>query len=466
VTDVLPPALAALARVPSPVTWDAVADRAATGRAAPIPLVDPPGRSRWPRRAVAAAAAVLVAVGVAVWPDGDGQDVRIVPTPTPPATEPTTPEPPPTTDPPPAPSTPVVPGTEPDGARIKAVTEVTDDGRYLVWGGYVRRPDGSYGERTRVDGFAVDVATGSVVAIPPAPIEPAHGNLGVWTGTELVVWTMYPLVCSAGCDLPPEAAAWDPATGTWRAIAAPPAAVTQPGTDAVWTGEEVVTVGGEGDAVGAAYDPGTDTWRDVPGVPVEVGGGRGLTLVATGAEVVAWVDPGYGPEDPDHDAGFRWAPGDDAWTPLPDLPEGSRTTQGSAVWTGEDLVVWGMPSGLADRLRTPDGAGDLVAGIGARWRPGDDTWRPVAASPAAPSPLGAEPFGSQSLAVDPATGRVLVVPLDLGQGALRPTYLYDAGTDEWSDAGPALGGYAPDLLVTRGTILQPDATTPVAAPLP
>ncbi|HEU5149953.1 MAG TPA: hypothetical protein VFU19_05620, partial [Iamia sp.] len=386
-TDTLSPALAALARVPSPVTWDEVAARAASGPSAPIPLVDPPGRSRWPRLAVAAvAAAVLVVAGMAVWPDDDpGQDVRIDPTTTPVAPEPTDPAGPT------APSTPGEPWTEPDGTRGTAVIAATDDGRYLVWGGY----DRTYADRNRIDGFVVDVATGAAVVIPPAPIAPGYGNLGAWTGTELVVWSSYELVCSAGCDEDPQAAAWDPATGAWRTIAAPPAAVTQPGTDAVWTGEEVVTLGGQGEAVGAAYDPDDDTWRDVPGLPTELGGGRAVDLVWTGDEVVAWVgDVEYGTGDPGGtivDRGYRWAPGDDAWTPLPDLPDGFRTDVGSVAWTGDELVVWGMPTGVGDLLRSPTGRTEQVAGVGARWRPGDDAWRPMAPSPAAPAVLGDEP---------------------------------------------------------------------------
>lgn len=463
-TDTLTPALAALARVPSPVTWADVADRAAAGPSAPIPLVDPPRRPRWARLAVAAAAVVLAAAGVAIWPDDGGQDVRVGPTTTPVASDPTVP-----TEPtePTAPSTPGEPWTEPDGTRGTAVTAVTDDGRYLVWGGY----DRSYGNRNRVDGFAVDIATGSAVVIPPAPIEPGYGNLGVWTGTELVVWSSYELVCSAGCDEDPEAAAWDPATGDWRTIAAPPAAVTQPGTDAVWTGEEIVTIGGHGVSVGAAYDPVADTWRDVPGVPASLGGGRGLTLVWTGDEVVAWIDdvehgePSARPGGAIVDRGYRWAPGDDDWTPLPDLPEGFRTGMGSVAWTGDELVVWGMPTGVADLLREPGGQAEPVAGVGARWRPGDDTWQPMAPSPAAPAVLGAEPSGSQSLTVDPATGRVLVVPLG-DWGSARPAYVYDAATDEWSATGVALGSYDSDLLIGDGKVLQPDANDPIAADLP
>lgn len=92
----------------------------------------------------------------------------------------------------------------------------------------------------------------------PSPLSPRHGSLGVWTGDELVVvGGLVGFICppTADCatDGEPsaEAAAYDPATDTWRTLPDAPAPVADPGPfggsgDAItWTGEEVVVVRGE-----------------------------------------------------------------------------------------------------------------------------------------------------------------------------------------------------------------------------
>lgn len=73
----------------------------------------------------------------------------------------------------------------------------------------------------RADGFAVDLGTGAVSAIPVAPIDPRSGATGIWTGTELIV------CCGTGQadGFTPDtrsAAAWNPATAEWRTLARPP----------------------------------------------------------------------------------------------------------------------------------------------------------------------------------------------------------------------------------------------------
>lgn len=89
----------------------------------------------------------------------------------------------------------------------------------------------------------------------------------------------------------------------------------------------------------------------------------------------------------------------------------------------------------------------------------------------APSPQGAgDGFegtqGSQALAADTTTGRIVVHPLDLGGGIEeRAAYLYDPMTDTWAFAGFSLGGYAPPVSFDAGLVLRPDATSPVIGPI-
>jgi hypothetical protein len=381
------------------------------------------GRRR-PARLVALVAAGSLAAGIVavVALDDDGRprdEVRSEP-PTSPPTDPTTASTGPVT---------TVAGTS--TLRTFPVVAVTDR-EYLVWGGEAGSEDA-----VRADGFAVEVASGAIRPIPPAPIDPRSGATGVWTGRELIV------CCGTGTadGYPREtrsAASWDPATGRWEALATPPASIARSYPAAVWTGEVMVVLA-TGPAV-VTYDPATDRWAEAPTPPsIE----RIPEAVWTGSEVVLW-NPAYG-----GDRGWRWVPGQSSWTPLPDLPEGARTVLGSMAWTGAEVVVWGQSTD------------DEAMATGARWRPGDGGWRPVRPSPRGPVD---DPYngtsGSQALTAT-ADGRVVVRDIDDDQ-----LYLYDPRTDRWSDAGLALAGWNPDVTVVDRRVLVPDQARPIIGTLP
>lgn len=435
-TDALDTAIDALGRVPSPLRWDHVTSRPAATSVGPSAAPSSPRRSRRPLVAVAAAVVLLVAGAAVVLTtdDDDGDQVHTEPGPsTSPTTSTTT-----------APTTTAPTSTARTARGQTVVTAVTDEA-YLVWGG----EDGT-SELDRVDGFSVDLEHGTVSEIPNAPISPSDGGAGAWTGTELVVWS----------TVAPQAAAWDPFAREWRSVATPRNAGTS-GEAAVWAGDRIVAVGRDGSA---SYDPATDVWTEIPSVPGLPTSGRFVDLVWTGEEVVAWVPNAFGgpytPEGEDvlADRGWSWAPGDAEWAPLPDLPPGSRTSLASITWTGTQVMAWGTST-------TRDDSGSDV-GVGALWEPGDDDWSPVA-----PSPQGrGEGFegtqGSQALAADPTTGRVLVHPLDLGGGiGDRDDYFYDPGTDTWAYGGPLLDGYSPVVSYHDGLILRPDPVSPRLGPL-
>jgi hypothetical protein len=422
--DPLAAPLASLARVPVPVTWDDVERRLRE----PAPLPRPETR----RRVVAAAVGVALAAACAfvLWPRPEHRSVT---------TEPATP---PTTGATATPTT--APATRSE--RTFPVTALAGE-HYLVWAGEAGVNDTS----VRADGFSVDLGTGAVSPIPPAPIDPRSGAAGVWTGSELIV------CCGTGeADGFPadtrSAAAWDPEAGEWRRLAAPPEGIARSYPAAVWTGEAMVVVAPG--AAAASYDPASDTWAAIPAPPLN---GRLPEAVWTGSEVVVW-DSVYGPgrvprDGAVADRGWRWAPGAPAWTPLPDLPPGARTALGSVGWTGTELVVWGESNA------------EEGVGVGARWRPGDGEWRPVSRSPQGPVDPYDGTAGSQAVVSDPAGGRVLVRALDPGDAGPAPLYAYDPGRDRWSDTGVAVPGYHPRLDVAGDRLLVPDEAAPIAARL-
>lgn len=214
----------------------------------------------------------------------------------------------------------------------------------LMWGGgfMYRAPDGSAHA-----GAAVDLA-GRIEPLPPAPIPVRWWHQSVWTGEELVVF-------GGGRDTlgRRDGAAFDPATGTWRKL--PRAPVGGYANSLVWTGAEMITWGGVRTfpgrptgsprgfvADGAAYDPASGTWRELAPAPLDARGWH--TAVWTGTEMIVWGGMAE-PRSDCYDCGYpddaaAYDPATDTWRTLPNGPLAGRVEH-SAVWTGEEMIVYG-----------------------------------------------------------------------------------------------------------------------------
>jgi hypothetical protein len=179
----------------------------------------------------------------------------------------------------------------------------------------------------------------------------------VWTGKEMIVWGGYGGVCESA-----EGAIYDPAADKWRPMTTTGAPHPRNNHSAVWTGTQMIVWGGSNNRPNAAsYDPAKDAWyaiseteapapRVTPamfflpddGVP---GAGR-MLLWSGGYEAPATTG-----------AIYDFVP--DKWgvvAPFPSVPKAPnygapRTT----VWTGTEMLAWDVD--------------DLVAGVGARYRP-------------------------------------------------------------------------------------------------
>ena len=432
--DQLARSLDALNRLPVDLGWDDV-ERHLTDDTTSLPESrrSRRGRSLWVVAVVASAAAVIALI--VVRSDGPSDPIRTGPSQAPGRT---TDLPSDTGSTESGPTT-TAPATRSD--RTLPVTAMTDD-EYLVWGGEAGDNDVS----ARVDGFSVDLRSGAVSPIPTAPVDPRSGAAGVWTGSELIV------CCGTGqADGFPfdtrSAAAWNPASGEWRLLAAPPDDLARSYPAAVWTGGLMVVIA-PGPAV-ATYDPATDSWSSAPAPPML---DRLPSAIWTGSEVILWdARMGSGHVPPDGavaDRGWRWAPGGDAWQPLPDLPSGSRTQLGSIAWTGSEVVVWG------------ESIAEEGVGVGARWRPGDGSWKPMAASPEGRVDAFDGTPGSQTLVADHENERVLIRALE-GGDVVPPLYIYDPSTDRWTATDLVVPGYHPPLEMANGVLYSPDQDAPI-----
>ncbi len=208
----------------------------------------------------------------------------------------------------------------------------------------------------------------SFVRFEDVPLNRLWGDSVVWTGREIIVWGGQP---EAGAEPNTGGAAFDPGTGKWRSIGAPPTG-TRFGHTAVWTGDRMIVWGGfiqvddEGSfryrrvfADGAAYDPELDQWTAIPDAPIgqeqaPVALWTGSEMIILGAQIVlpgAHVFPGaQGSNEVTALSAAAFNPDTGSWRLLPDLPvtpvETTRLGSLSAVWTGEAVVASGAAIGV------------------------------------------------------------------------------------------------------------------------
>lgn len=217
----------------------------------------------------------------------------------------------------------------------------------VYWGG-----ESQYGDEVHGDGAAFDLATGEWRPLAPGPLWARAGAVAVWTGAEVLVW---------GGDRAagPEGAAYDPSRDDWRTLPDSPLDTRVP-VGAVWTGAEMIVWGSvsrTASAVdGAAYDPRADRWRELPPAPFAL---NEATMAWTGDELVvvgARLD-GNNWSDTEHARGAALDPATSEWRVLPSYPFSPQAS--TAVWTGEELVVWDY------ELRS------------AAYDPASDRWRPL-----------------------------------------------------------------------------------------
>jgi N-acetylneuraminic acid mutarotase len=198
---------------------------------------------------------------------------------------------------------------------------------------------------------------------------PRVKHTAVWTGTEMLVWGG-----EAGAPLN-SGARYNPTTDTWTPITSINAPAVRTRHTAVWTGSEMIVWGGVGAYVpvgtaslstGGRYNPSTDTWTATNTINAAQARG-GHTAVWTGQEMIVWGgDDGFNI----FDTGGRYNPALDQWTAISTTNAPEARVGHTAVWTGSEMTVWGGTS-CCQYLNT-----------GARYNPAVDTWTPTDAASA------------------------------------------------------------------------------------
>lgn len=192
---------------------------------------------------------------------------------------------------------------------------------------------------------AAQLKGGSWSRLPPAPIAARADVIGVWSGTELLVWGG---ASGPGrTDLHADGAAYNPRTKRWRVIPPAPLNGRTAAAAHAWTGQELVVWGGydrirEGDSHvvgdGAAYNPSTNAWRMLP--PGPLGPRSDAVAIWTSKELI--IVGGHRGDGRANPGGAAYDPATDQWRllPTPSLPAGHDVSYPFTVWTGSRLMVW------------------------------------------------------------------------------------------------------------------------------
>lgn len=172
--------------------------------------------------------------------------------------------------------------------------------------------------------------------VPAGPLTPRHHAAALWTGTEvLVIGGAGDTPCPAGADcvaprsLLSDGAAYDPSARTWRPIAPAPGPIWA--TEPVLAGDTVYVHSRGRNVVTTtllAYDLAADRWTTPPPPPA----GQD-SLAAAGDHVVAYAN-----SHENGATGTGYVLTDGRWTPLPRDPLGPGFSRRLA-WVDGSLVL-------------------------------------------------------------------------------------------------------------------------------
>jgi hypothetical protein len=185
--------------------------------------------------------------------------------------------------------------------------------------------------------------------LAPAPIAFGHDPQLTWTGRELLVWGGH-LIEGRQTEI----AAYNPRIDRWRGGADLPGRLRSLMVR-VWAGDRLLVWDR---TRGLSYDPARDTWSEVARIPV---GWHDAQAVWTGEQVILWGARMGGPVP----FALSYDPAEDVWTQVL-RPWMHQPDEAAGVWTGDELLLWGRP-------RLIDGPDGPPTGI--VYRPGAPSWR-------------------------------------------------------------------------------------------
>jgi N-acetylneuraminic acid mutarotase len=324
-----------------------------------------------------------------------------------------------------------LPTTEAPTAR-QDQTAVWTGSEMIVWGG----TGGSTSWLN--DGGRYNPANNSWTAVPTngAPAR-RYRHTAVWTGNEMIVWGGYNGIGSATCFN--DGGRYNPMANSWTALPTTGAPAGRQQHTAVWTGSEMIVWGGyywngSGSTYlndGGRYNPITSSWTDL-----STSGGPTArvdhTAVWTGSEMIIWGGYYWNGSDSTYlSDGGRYNPANDSWTGLSTSGSPTARSYHTAVWTGNEMILWGGSYW--------NGSSYTYLNDGGRYSPAGNNW---AAMPSAGAPAGRQTFTAVW------TGSEMIVFGGYGDSGYM--------SDPWS-----YYPYAPAVRITQTKSASADVAWPV-----
>ena len=203
-----------------------------------------------------------------------------------------------------------------------------------------------------------NAGTWSATSLINAP-EQKQRHSTVWTGSEMIIWGgyAYPTTFNTGVR-------YKPSDNIWQSVTTTGAPSARENHLAVWNGREMLIWGGSvwiypnrivyND--GGCYSPLTDSWRSITttGAPPASTSDTASALW-TGEEMIVWETSG---------AGARYNPRLDQWKPITTTGAPTPGSIGHTVWTGQEMIVYYTDS-------------NFNALTGGRYDPRTDSWRSI-----------------------------------------------------------------------------------------
>lgn len=183
----------------------------------------------------------------------------------------------------------------------------------------------------------------------------------IWTGDEMIIWGGF----GAG-DYLNSGGRYNPNTDTWVQTSRNNVPSGRGYHSVVWTGNEMIVWGGlEGNGTsansGGRYDPDTDNWMPTS-LDSNVPTNRAWhTAVWTGNEMIIWGGTSN-QNQTYYNNGAIYNPINDNWSTLSvnNAPEARHLH--TAVWTGDEMIVWGGYTS------------NETFSTGGRYKPDTDSW--------------------------------------------------------------------------------------------
>jgi N-acetylneuraminic acid mutarotase len=193
-------------------------------------------------------------------------------------------------------------------------------------------------------------------------------HAAVWSGTEMIIWGGF----SDSAGALNTGGRYDPATDNWTATNVTDAPGRRSYATGVWTGNEMIVWGGYDDAgnffdTGGRYTPNTDSWTPTNTINAPAPRGR-HTAVWTGTEMIIWGGEIYVPyQTIPLNTGGKYNPATDSWTATSTANAPAGRYVHTAIWTGSEMIVWGgADSDYYDAINL---------NTGARYNPATDNWK-------------------------------------------------------------------------------------------